>query len=141
MFTQCGEQPGCIWLASITMEATFFFRETTVKSSPSVSVRSPMPSALTTRALARIGPATFVLLASELLSSAELSSSIAERVSSFTAAGGGVVLQDRFRSPARCFFPYVPGTGEVVERFCVPLFAFEREGIVGKLFLFKRFSG
>ncbi|GFU36106.1 hypothetical protein TNCV_2343141 [Trichonephila clavipes] len=93
MFTQCGEQPGCI-LACIynTMEATFFFRETTVKSSPSVTVRSPMPSALTTRALAPIGPATFVLLASELLSSAELSSSIAERVSSLTAAGGGVVL-------------------------------------------------
>ncbi|GFS80349.1 hypothetical protein TNCV_3447871 [Trichonephila clavipes] len=37
-------------------------------------------------------------------------------------------------SPARCFFPDVPGTGEVVERFCVPLFAFEGEGVVGNLF-------
>ncbi|GFU70794.1 nucleic-acid-binding protein from transposon X-element [Trichonephila clavipes] len=88
MFTQCGEQPGCILACIYYDGSNFFFRETTVKSSPSVSVRSPMPSALTTRALARIGPAAFVLLASELLSSAELSSSIAERVSSFTAAGG-----------------------------------------------------
>ncbi|GFV84664.1 hypothetical protein TNCV_4296461 [Trichonephila clavipes] len=106
------------------MEATFFFRATTVKSSPSVSVRSPFPLALTTRALASIGPVSFVVVASELLSSAELSSSIAERVSSTTAVGGGVVLPDRLRSPARCFFSDVPGT-EVVERFCVPLFAFE----------------
>ncbi|GFU76126.1 hypothetical protein TNCV_4120471 [Trichonephila clavipes] len=86
--------PVVFWLASITMEATFFLRATTVKSSPSVSVRSPMPLAITTRALcASIGPVTFVVVASELLSSSELSSSIAEM--DFLYNGGNEDLKER----------------------------------------------
>ncbi|GFV10304.1 hypothetical protein TNCV_4460181 [Trichonephila clavipes] len=117
------------------MEATFFLpRDDSKIVSPPCRWRSPMPSALTTRALARIGPAAFVLLASRAALVGR--AIVLHRREGFLIYGGGrgvVVAGSLFRSPAqRCFFPDVPGTGEVAERFCVPLFAFEGEGIVGR---------
>ncbi|GFX36841.1 hypothetical protein TNCV_4000031 [Trichonephila clavipes] len=117
------------------MEATFFFRETTVKSSPSVSVRSPMPSALTTRALARItGRLRVVGLHPSCSRRPSYPLPPSKTRVSINGGRRGCCVAGSLSLAGALFFP---GTCLEQEkscwRFCVPLFAFEGEGIVGNL--------